>query len=586
MELSTIQNPSLVVALDIGSTYSGYAWQWRKDFLNNRSNVEFNTNWGAGSLQLHKTTSCILLDKNFKVDSFGNLAETRFCNLCDETDGDVRGKWFFFKKFKIVLYGKNFREDLMVEDYLGQQRSIMEVMTKLIEALKDHFIKNLKEKGHTVNLNETLWVVTVPAIWSEKAKKFMRDAAQKSGIHKKHLLLAHEPECAALYCMHLPAEQKLEMNNFGGTGDKFLTVDLGGGTLDMLAVEVLEDGQLKEICAGQGSRVGGQDVNNAFFQACKDVVEGTAWHELGSRNAEELLVMENDFENRKVQIGSGDERDEQINVPIPPSMRDMMKDGTVKIKPGCEKSKYFKIEKGKLMFNSSLIRDVLFEETVGLILAQMKQILDQKEVKHITTIVLVGGFAESQIVVDKIRALLSENYPKVKAVVPTSPFKAVLKGAVLYGHDPLIFRSRISRATLGVGTNTLFDPEKHDESKKWYNDEDKKEYCKDKFSIHVRKDQSVKLQEKQPSWIYNPMYEEQTSLGLHIFSSPEQEPKYTTDDGCMQIGTITVDMSDTSGGTSRKVKVEMVYGGTQLNVIATDETTGTEYPAEIKFDAF
>jgi hypothetical protein len=42
----------LVIALDIGSTYSGYAWQSRDEFETNRNEIHFNTNWGGGALQV------------------------------------------------------------------------------------------------------------------------------------------------------------------------------------------------------------------------------------------------------------------------------------------------------------------------------------------------------------------------------------------------------------------------------------------------------------------------------------------------------------------------------------------------------
>jgi len=44
-----IKSPHLVVAIDVGSTYSGYAWQWRTDFEKNKGNIELNFTWGAGA---------------------------------------------------------------------------------------------------------------------------------------------------------------------------------------------------------------------------------------------------------------------------------------------------------------------------------------------------------------------------------------------------------------------------------------------------------------------------------------------------------------------------------------------------------
>lgn len=50
----------------------------------------------------------------------------------------------------------------------------------------------------------------------------------QSGIHKNHLVLATEPEAAAIYCINLPKEQLEQMNNIHQPGHKFLTVDIGG----------------------------------------------------------------------------------------------------------------------------------------------------------------------------------------------------------------------------------------------------------------------------------------------------------------------------------------------------------------------
>ena len=63
-----------------------------------------------------------------------------------------------------------------MEDQLDQPLPLCDVVSKFIEALKNHFIKMY---GQNVNLEKTLWVVTVPALWSEKARAFMKEAAEK-----------------------------------------------------------------------------------------------------------------------------------------------------------------------------------------------------------------------------------------------------------------------------------------------------------------------------------------------------------------------------------------------------------------------
>jgi len=70
-------------------------------------------------------------------------------------------------------------DGLQVDDHLGQPLPLMEVMSKFIGALRGNFLNIMRKRGQTVNLNKTLWVITVPAIWSDAAKRFMSLAAEK-----------------------------------------------------------------------------------------------------------------------------------------------------------------------------------------------------------------------------------------------------------------------------------------------------------------------------------------------------------------------------------------------------------------------
>ena len=57
-------------------------------------------------------------------------------------------------------------------------------------------------------------MVTVPAIWRQQAKQFMREAAYQAGIasprQPDQLVIALEPEAASVYC------RKLKMNQLVG----------------------------------------------------------------------------------------------------------------------------------------------------------------------------------------------------------------------------------------------------------------------------------------------------------------------------------------------------------------------------------
>lgn len=57
----------------------------------------------------------------------------------------------------------------------------LDVFSAAIEFLKNHLINsvNKRSSANEVDLTAIRWVLTVPAIWSDSAKQFMREAAEK-----------------------------------------------------------------------------------------------------------------------------------------------------------------------------------------------------------------------------------------------------------------------------------------------------------------------------------------------------------------------------------------------------------------------
>jgi hypothetical protein len=101
-------------------------------------------------------------------------------------------KLYFFKfiiefilRFHIVLYHsvieylifKKLTRDIKLKDDKGLSLSAMKVFSEGIRYLKDHLIMTSDEKGVGLRFEEVHWVLTVPAIWNDSAKQFMREAA-------------------------------------------------------------------------------------------------------------------------------------------------------------------------------------------------------------------------------------------------------------------------------------------------------------------------------------------------------------------------------------------------------------------------
>ena len=92
----------LVAAIDFGTTYSGYAYSFRADFLKDPLKIATNQ-WQFGSSRTvaMKTPSCILFNSRRQCDSFGFDAENKYAELCLE---GAHHEWFFFRYFKMLLY--------------------------------------------------------------------------------------------------------------------------------------------------------------------------------------------------------------------------------------------------------------------------------------------------------------------------------------------------------------------------------------------------------------------------------------------------------------------------------------------------
>lgn len=67
----------------------------------------------------------------------------------------------------------------MIEDISGKSALAIDVFSISIQALKDHLIEELEKKGTTMTVKDVRWVLTVPAIWTDAAKQFMRKSAEK-----------------------------------------------------------------------------------------------------------------------------------------------------------------------------------------------------------------------------------------------------------------------------------------------------------------------------------------------------------------------------------------------------------------------
>lgn len=91
----------VVAAIDFGTTFSGYAYAMRHDFLNKPPKIT-TPNWiGGGNIISSKNPTVLLLDSKQKFVAFGFEAEDKYAELA--ADGEHKD-YYFFRRFKMSLY--------------------------------------------------------------------------------------------------------------------------------------------------------------------------------------------------------------------------------------------------------------------------------------------------------------------------------------------------------------------------------------------------------------------------------------------------------------------------------------------------
>ncbi|CAC5355530.1 unnamed protein product [Mytilus coruscus] len=145
-----------------------------------------------------------------------------------------------------------------------------DIFSFAIKYLKDQAFGRLVKALKNVETNDIHYVLTVPAIWDDQAKIFLRKAAEKAGIKGKDLTIALEPETASIYCQELRTNRDGNSNKtFSETikkGTKYVVVDLGGGTADLTVHERLLDDSLEEVLPPSGGNWGGTANDQAYIE--------------------------------------------------------------------------------------------------------------------------------------------------------------------------------------------------------------------------------------------------------------------------------------------------------------------------------
>ncbi|KAL8817394.1 MAG: hypothetical protein Q9223_003761 [Gallowayella weberi] len=282
-----------------------------------------------------------------------------------------------------------------------------------------------------------VFALTVPAIWSDSARKKTQDAATKAGMGK-HLppQIFSEPECAAIHTL-----KDLDATSSLRTNDRILVCDAGGGTVDIITYDVLQIDPLGlvECTTGTGDYCGSTFIDREFENLVTKRM-GSDYSSLLPAHKQQVVK---NFEAAKIAFRDESEHDMfYVNIP---TLGDRETAG---------------VHAGNLQVSREEMRDLfnpIIQRIQDLVGAQIKA------VSPVGILLLVGGFGESEYLYQRIIAWASTS--GIRVLQPREASTAIVRGAVMKALEATGSSkteiSRRSRRWYGVTVNTSFIEGRH-----------------------------------------------------------------------------------------------------------------------------
>uniref|UniRef100_A0A8C2RKR4 Heat shock protein family A (Hsp70) member 12A n=1 Tax=Capra hircus TaxID=9925 RepID=A0A8C2RKR4_CAPHI len=595
----------VVVAIDFGTTSSGYAYSFTKE----PECIHVMRRWEGGDpgVSNQKTPTTILLTPERKFHSFGYAARDFYHDL------DPNEKGGFLLPVSLHSPFQDLTMDTELTAANGKKVKALEIFAYALHFPNKHpFLGGAHSQGGGV-------LGGVPALPS------VFQAGLASPENSEQLIIALEPEAASIYCRKLRLHQmtdlssKAAVNGYSSSdtvgagfaqakehirrnrqsrtflvenvigeiwseleeGDKYVVVDSGGGTVDLTVHQIrLPEGHLKELYKATGGPYGSLGVDYEFEKLlCKIFGEDFIEQFKIKRPAAwvDLMIA---FESRK--RAAAPDRTNPLNITLPFSFIDYYKKFRGhSVEHALRKSNvdFVKWSSQGMLRMSPDAMNALFKPTIDSIIEHLRDLFQKPEVSTVKFLFLVGGFAEAPLLQQAVQAAFGD---KCRVIIPQDVGLTILKGAVLFGLDPAVIKVRRSPLTYGVGVLNRYVEGKHPPEKLLVKDGTR--WCTDFISA----DQSVALGELVKR-SYTPAKPSQLVIVINIYSSELDDVSFITDPGVKKCGTLRLDLTGASSTNvtnvpaRREIQTLMQFGDTEIKATAIDIATSKSVKVGIDF---
>lgn len=292
-----------VIAIDFGTGASGYGIAPKILDPTQKPKIEvFNP---CDESDDQKTPTAILFDNDFNFIAFGNQALIKYAEMID--DGETA---LLFQTYKMHLLHMD--KNAISAD--GRELSLMTVISQTLKFIAQKALEKLGEQIGKVIPTKIRWLLTVPALWSEEHKQFMRKAALEAeiidNINSTQLLLCLEPEGASIQCRE-DSEETLKSQLV--KPNVVMVLDCGGGTVDITVHRLLCSEKEKFLCEellpSSGGCEWGSKFVDVYFEKFLEELFGPELFEIYKKKSLPRLEIIKHFEMMKRKFCPGtDER--------------------------------------------------------------------------------------------------------------------------------------------------------------------------------------------------------------------------------------------------------------------------------------
>ncbi|KAG0321515.1 Heat shock 70 kDa protein 12A [Podila horticola] len=460
-----------------------------------------------------------------KIDRPDNIScytKTPTINLYEETtDGLKLVAWGWSSRLKemepskskytpLYKYKPYLDENISLSPWEGQI-SVPEAISDYLKVFHDYAAETIEQEiGRRFTRENFRYCLTVPAMWSDKAKDIMRQAAIRSGLikeddHPDRLMLVSEPEAAALYCERSCKEYNLKHD------DRFLICDAGGGTVDLIVYDVTvssEGRTLSEVTKGHGATCGSMLIDMNFGNLLID-----KFKRQGATIPDDIIPKLVETFAYELKPRFDGDKDLIFGLPWNKFFAEIKRPGAIGI------------DEDKMTFKASELRKIVFDPVVTQVLQLIREQLDKA--KNCSAIFMVGGFGSSKYLLNRVKQEFGGKVQTISA--PHRAERAVVFGAVYAGLNPRKVTARATRRCYGIGVLSPFE---------WGVDPPKLVVyraegimCEDRFSTFVKKGQLVKVDECVTR-SYNLTHQggaDRVNYNVPIFVVDGDPPRYVTD---------------------------------------------------------